>query len=638
MSLMGSLMKIMVQRGGMFCKSSAANYYLGQYTASAKRFYVQQDGHVDIFGENPALSEHPELIGTAEEELEFGQTASEVLVQYFMNMLSLGFDTTHYNSAEVLFETNGLPTAAYGLFKNGADVLRQVNPIGKGKPVGMLHSYMTSFFRPPFYKNQDTLNVYDTGLNMWPRSHEFHWARFLYQPEVVDEIMLEDGVLNELSVLVAPNSSFSVVSDTAYSNLCDWVADGGVLVTFGSKVMKHLYNPGDADIATVSYPLIGMLPSRVRWISSTSGQYQVSLGYKDVIPGALDSGELPQDMVIDPGSLPSGSEVVVENETGGVLVAVIPAVGGVGRIMVFSQPVIFSGDGVEFFAEVAPRLIRKYLQSLPLNIDVDSDVPEVSVVQSAGTDMNSGKEVFTLTIADKGFSGSLQLDFQDASAKILAVTHQDVYDCRISISNATLISDGYIQLWDIPAGLGPVEVLYENVTVNCSSDHIVADSNDDDLADSLYAEEFGFNAVGDSAAEAELRTVLKFDLSSQKAFINAAVNITLSLQVETTLGVPDDWQLIHIPAGNDGTVTLDDYQTAGGQAGETCSGALIAGQLVQFNVTSEVKADALAGNWSAFRLQSAVPSAVPDQNGAADHIRFYTQEDGGKAPCLRLSE
>lgn len=638
MSLMGPLMKMMSNRGGMFCKSSAANYYLGQYTASARRFYAEQDGYVEIFGENPGLSEHPELIGTEDEELEFGQTASEVLVQYFMNMLSFGFDTSHYNSVEVLFETNGLPTAAYELFAQGADVLRQVNPTGKSKPVGMLHSYMTSFFRTP-YQNQDAINVYDTGLNMWPRTHEFHWARFMYQPDVVDEVMLEDGVLDGLSVLVTPNSSFSVVSDAAYSNLSDWVTSGGVLVSFGPKSMKYLYNEDDASIETASYPLAGMLPAQVSWQSSTGGSYQVCAGYEDVIPDSLDSGVLLQDKVIDPASLSSGSEVLVENECGDVLVAVIPAVAGTGKVVVFSQPLKFSGDGVEFCAEVAPRLIRKYIQSLPLDLDIEVDDPEAAVVQSAGTDMNSGKEVFTLTIADKGHSGALQLDFSDTSAKILAVTHQDVYDCRISISDATLVSDGYIQLWEIPVGLSSVEVLYEQAVVNCSSDRIVADSNGDDLADSLYAEEFGFNAVGDTGVEAELRTVLKFDLSLQKLFINAATNITLNLKVETTMGSPGEWTLVHIVDGNNGVMAMGDYQSTGTQVGATCSGTLTAGQLLQFDVTSEVKTDVLSGNWSAFRLQAANPASIPDNNGIADHIRFYTQEDGDEgAPCLRLSD
>lgn len=459
MSLMGPLVKEMAERGGMFCKGSAANYYLGLYNASARRFYSGRANYVDVYGENPRWGESPEAIGSADEKLKYGQTASEAMVRYFMDMLSFGFDATHYNSIEVMFDADGQPTSAYRMFKDGADLFRMVSPPGKAKRIGMLHSYVTSFFRVP-YQNGDARDVYDTGMNLWPRKSEFHWARFLGQPDVVDDIMLEDGVLSGLDVLVVPNSSISMTTDPAYLNLCTWVKQGGLLVTFGPKNLKYLYHRDAHELEEVRYPLVGMLPSKVRWVKSGDKTYQVSEGYQKEIDRGLQSGMLTQELVLDPETLPAGSEILAVNGQGGVLAAVIPAAKGSGKLMVFSTPVQYQGKEVRFYSEVAPRLMRAYLNRQNFKYDVDTDRPEVAVAQSAGIDRFSGKELFTLTVIDPGATGKLAVTFQSAEEKLLAVNHTDVYEHQIKMSGAELIRDGYIQLWNIPEGLTSVEVSY----------------------------------------------------------------------------------------------------------------------------------------------------------------------------------
>lgn len=169
-----------------------------------------------------------------------------------------------------------------------------------------------------------------------------------------------------------------------------------------------------------------------------------------------------------------------------------------------------------------------------------------------------------------------------------------------------------------------------------TTDRLVDDTNGDGLGDSAWVESFAFDAVGDSGVNAELRTVLEFDLSADKAAIANATNISFYVRVDTKQGnPPPDWQFVHMTEGNNGSVSATDFQAAGTTVGATQSGTLAGGTWVQFDVTSAVKADALSGDWSAFRLQAL---GMSDNDGVADQVRFYTTEDGGgNEPYLMVS-
>lgn len=168
--------------------------------------------------------------------------------------------------------------------------------------------------------------------------------------------------------------------------------------------------------------------------------------------------------------------------------------------------------------------------------------------------------------------------------------------------------------------------LANDVSLNAVSDRIISDDNGDGQGSSLWAEAFAFDAAGDSGGNADLRTVIRFDLSAVKSEILAANHILFRIQVETAIGAPSDWQVIYLTEGNDGTAAVSDYQAAGDPVGAAQSGPLAADTWVEFDVTELVQADADVGGWSVFRVQSVTGT---DGDGVADQIRFYTTEDGG---------
>jgi hypothetical protein len=179
-------------------------------------------------------------------------------------------------------------------------------------------------------------------------------------------------------------------------------------------------------------------------------------------------------------------------------------------------------------------------------------------------------------------------------------------------------------------GFGFGDVIYS------TTDRIVSDTDGDGLGNNLWTEKNTYIAAGDAAVgNAELRSILEFNLSDNLAVIASATNISFYVEIKETLGTPPDWQFVHLTEGNNGSVVITDFHAAGTVIGSTQPGSsAVAGTWVQFDVTDAVKADALAGNWSAFRLQASAITL----NGKADVIRFYEQGySDGNEPYLMIS-
>jgi hypothetical protein len=103
----------------------------------------------------------------------------------------------------------------------------------------LFHSYMTSWYRGD-RSNADALRLYDSTNTLWYPDRGYpSWGRALGSPDVVDDVMIEDGALNGRKLLVIPNSSATVTSRKAVGALREWVEAGGTVVGFGPGCLAY---------------------------------------------------------------------------------------------------------------------------------------------------------------------------------------------------------------------------------------------------------------------------------------------------------------------------------------------------------------------------------------------------------------
>lgn len=103
----------------------------------------------------------------------------------------------------------------------------------------MFHSYLTSWFRTE-RSNGDCVRLYDGTNTLWfPDRGYPSWGRALGSPDVVDDVMIEDGALSGRKLLVMPNSSVTVTSRRAVEALRKWVEEGGTIVGFGEGCLAY---------------------------------------------------------------------------------------------------------------------------------------------------------------------------------------------------------------------------------------------------------------------------------------------------------------------------------------------------------------------------------------------------------------
>lgn len=131
--------------------------------------------------------------------------------------------------------------------------------------------------------------------------------------------------------------------------------------------------------------------------------------------------------------------------------------------------------------------------------------------------------------------------------------------------------------------------------------------------------------VGDSSNNTQVfASIFNFTINASAAEIAAASQITFTISATGQTGTGPDVRLVALNA-DDNAISAADASAAGQIVGTYSAATIAAGLpnfLLTFDVTSIVKADALAGNFSSFRLDSAL--TANDGDGGGDVFVFGT--------------
>lgn len=130
--------------------------------------------------------------------------------------------------------------------------------------------------------------------------------------------------------------------------------------------------------------------------------------------------------------------------------------------------------------------------------------------------------------------------------------------------------------------------------------------------------------VGDSSNDTQVfASIFNFTINASAAEIAAATQITFTITATSQTGTGPDVRLVAFDTDDNGIQAAD--ASAAGQIVATYPAATIAAGLplsLSFDVTSMVKADALAGNFSSYRLEA--PTTVDNNDGGGDVFVFGT--------------
>ncbi len=153
-----------------------------------------------------------------------------------LNVLACGADAAHLAQTGQLYD----PKDWFGPTWAGLAPLVLQHRTGYVKSdAALFHSYLTSWYRPD-RSNGDCVRLYDSTNTLWfPEKGYPSWGRALASPDVVDDVMVEDGALLGRKLLVLPNSSVTVTSRRAVDAIRKWVRDGGTLVGFGEGCLAY---------------------------------------------------------------------------------------------------------------------------------------------------------------------------------------------------------------------------------------------------------------------------------------------------------------------------------------------------------------------------------------------------------------
>lgn len=131
--------------------------------------------------------------------------------------------------------------------------------------------------------------------------------------------------------------------------------------------------------------------------------------------------------------------------------------------------------------------------------------------------------------------------------------------------------------------------------------------------------------VGDSSNNTQVfASIFNFTINASAAEIAEASQITFTISATGQTGTGPDVRLVALNA-DDNAISAADASAAGQIMGTYSASTIAAGLpnfLLTFDVTSIVKADALAGNFSSFRLDSAL--TANDGDGGGDVFVFGT--------------
>ncbi len=129
-----------------------------------------------------------------------------------------------------------MPNDAYRLLVEARTLFESLNAPRPRTSIVFLHAAYAGHCRAPFYRNRDVHAVYDTVLT---GAHALaDWAAPLGYPDIVDDTLIDDGALNGVRMVIIPNSSFTVLRESARQRLVRWLEDGGTLVITGAQALR----------------------------------------------------------------------------------------------------------------------------------------------------------------------------------------------------------------------------------------------------------------------------------------------------------------------------------------------------------------------------------------------------------------
>ncbi|GBG06951.1 hypothetical protein PAT3040_01493 [Paenibacillus agaridevorans] len=128
----------------------------------------------------------------------------------------------------------------YYQFTNRAYRLTDMVPVYDNQTeVAFFDSILTSNYRKG-YKNRDYMDIYNNDYSPDYVSQRWaNWARYLSQPDIIDDFFIEDGHLSQYKVLIIPNTSYTITSRAAADAIKNWVSAGGVLIAFGKGSLNY---------------------------------------------------------------------------------------------------------------------------------------------------------------------------------------------------------------------------------------------------------------------------------------------------------------------------------------------------------------------------------------------------------------
>lgn len=254
----------------------------------------------------------------------------------------------------------------------------------------IFNSILTSHYRKG-YRNRDYMDIYNADYSpgyVTPRWG--NWARYLSQPDVIDDYFIEDGYLSGYKALIIPNSSYTVTSRAAADAIKSWVEDGGILIAFGKGSLNYTVE-NDRSISgsnSLADWLAGMTGGTTA-VASSGGYARVvsdkpswlaSLDAGQAFAFAADSG---QGQAF--GALASTATPVLQDEAGHTLMA--DNAYGAGHVLFTTIPVNQS----ELFQDrVMGHLLGDYLDGKGVYRPVSFDADRFNVAY-AGINKVTGK-------------------------------------------------------------------------------------------------------------------------------------------------------------------------------------------------------------------------------------------------------
>lgn len=379
-SSVGDMIK-MVGSGGLYDDTGAENIASLKYSATVGNKY-----NVEVRSENdgdiPSVSVNARREATAD-------------------FLMSGVDSTHYSYVASLFRGfdwvthrwtgDFSKTEEYWQLKSQTQIAHNYKVGYTASDVAFFHSYYTPWYRGSILNNSDVCRVYDEEMSHPVYQAFASWGRYLTCPDVVDEQMILDDILNNYKVLVIPNFYSTVTLDTVGAKIKNWVNSGGYLVTFGQGSLTYQVNSssrtvtcpdannpanwclgisGGTDAATTTSTTWKISSSKPSWLTSFSTNEQGNIPMIDKVFTSLATGAVP----------------VVEDGIGNKLVVQYPY--GSGKVLFCTARV----DNNSFFRDIMPKIISDFADSKSIKRNVKFD-PSIAV-NYCGTNSVNGKKLF----------------------------------------------------------------------------------------------------------------------------------------------------------------------------------------------------------------------------------------------------